>query len=332
MEVSITNSVPLTFAVFSLRYDLDGDNELDIVSFELWAGVPLAGGDYFGPLGPMSVSATEVNTINGATSNFVLPRTLPAGTYVMATIRWLVTSNVNSDGPDVASGLFNVGTDGFADGMFVPITDLAFGSATVDSAADPTHTSTPTPTATPTGTPAPLCPASLDSTGCVAPGKAVVVLKDQSPDDKDKMVFKWLKGTTAVGDFGDPLGADAYELCLYDNGSRAMYANVAAGGTCAGEDCWKAIGNPTKGYIYKDAGAGSNGIAKIILKAGTGIGKVLVKGSGTALPLPAPVSPGTAFFNEPVTVQVRNAAGNCWQASFPTSKKNTGDSFTAKTP
>lgn len=77
MAILMRNDEPLTSAFFSLSYDLDGDDELDVVSAFQWAGVLIGTTDDFGPLsGPNSVTATLVGSFQGVTST--LPVTLPA--------------------------------------------------------------------------------------------------------------------------------------------------------------------------------------------------------------------------------------------------------------
>jgi hypothetical protein len=51
---------------------------------------------------------------------------------------------------------------------------------------------------------------------------------------------------------------------------------------------------------------------------------VLVKGKGSALPLPfQPMSP-------PVTVQLNNSVGECWEAVFSTVIRNDSQHYKAK--
>ena len=142
MAVVMRNDVPLTIAVFSLNYDLDGDNELDIVSFFGWGGVPLnkAATDFFNPIGAFSpTTATFVGSFQGATTNFAGPRLLPpaagafAGGYQMGTVTWKVNAGVNNDGADVISGLLNFGIDGFFNATFDDMSNqVLFRSATVN--------------------------------------------------------------------------------------------------------------------------------------------------------------------------------------------------------
>jgi hypothetical protein len=135
------NDEALTAGIFSLNYDLDGDNELDVVSVFQWSGVAISkdGGDSFAPLGGFDpVTATYVGSFQGATTNFFLPRTLPraagafAGGYQMGTVIWVVNAGVNSDGADVAPGLVT-GNDVFGDAGFGDMSArVQFNSATVN--------------------------------------------------------------------------------------------------------------------------------------------------------------------------------------------------------
>src|SRR6185369_5003447 len=93
----------------------------------------------------------------------------------------------------------------------------------------PTVTPTPpapTVTATPTGVPTPVPTAGghlcgdAPRSGCLAPvksrGALLTITKGASPD-KDRIQWKWAKGPlVAKADFGIPLSATDYELCIYD--------------------------------------------------------------------------------------------------------------------
>ena len=162
---------------------------------------------------------------------------------------------------------------------------------------------------------APFCP--LAPASCRTPfvgGKAQIQLTDKSPDDKDQLAWKWLAGSaTTKLEFGDPLGADDYGLCLYDetNGLRASLL-APAGGTCAGKQCW--ADKPT-GFAYKDKDLTPFGLAQIVLKAGDdGKAQIQVKGKGLNLPMPSLLS-----VDPPLTVQLRNlTSGLCWGATYST--------------
>jgi hypothetical protein len=144
MAVRMRNDEALTVAVFSLNYDLDGDNELDVVSAFQWFGIPLgkAGSDFFAPVNRdvFSSTATFVGSFQGATTNLSLPRTLPAtpGGYQMGTVVWKVNAGVNDDGADIISGILNFGVDGFGDAVFnLMDARVRFNSATVNLIPEP---------------------------------------------------------------------------------------------------------------------------------------------------------------------------------------------------
>ena len=143
MAVRLRNDQSLTAAVFSLNYDLDGDNELDVVSAFQWLGVPLGskGSDFFAPLAPLSpVTPTFVGSFQGYAINVSLPRTLPPspGGYQMGTVVWKVNPGVNDDGADIISGILNPGVDAFGDAVFNEISArVRFNSATVNLIPEP---------------------------------------------------------------------------------------------------------------------------------------------------------------------------------------------------
>jgi hypothetical protein len=226
---------------------------------------------------------------------------------------------------------------------FPPDVDLTCQPGTVATATPtPTATATPPPGATvtatpvatataPTGTPTPLpltCLATAQG-GCRAPvvsNKASILLKDRSPDDKDKLSWKWIKGAaTSKPEFGLPTTATSYALCLYDQNGLRLTARIPAGGDCAGRPCWS---EKSTGFKYKDKAATPDGITHVTLKAGiAGKAKILVKGKGVNLPMPSPLTAIT----QPVTVQLQSSGGICWEAIYsapPT--KQTAEQFKDK--
>ncbi|HEY2388377.1 MAG TPA: glycosyl hydrolase family 8 [Candidatus Binatia bacterium] len=174
-------------------------------------------------------------------------------------------------------------------------------------------TFTPAVTPTPTVTPTSACAAVPDG-GClapVAPGAALVSLKDRSPDAKDQLLWKWSKGAaTSAADLGDPLAATSYDLCVYDgNATLVAAALVPAGGTCSGRPCWKAT---SSGFSYTRKDLLPNGILKLDLRTGeAGRARITLKGKGD--PLPMPMLPVTAL---PLTVELRAGTGTCWSATY----------------
>ncbi|HEX6132110.1 MAG TPA: hypothetical protein VF044_10280 [Actinomycetota bacterium] len=156
----------------------------------------------------------------------------------------------------------------------------------------------------------PLAPRS----GCKQPtaaGRGRILLLDKDGGARDALKWKWLAGEgTTVADLGDPLGTDAVSVCLYDgSGERVSAATIAAGGTCAGGPCWKALGDD--GFRFVDATAAQGGILKLLVKTGdAGRSKLVVRGKGAGLELPA-LPPAL-----PLTAQVAVAGGACWEARF----------------
>jgi cysteine-rich repeat protein len=151
------------------------------------------------------------------------------------------------------------------------------------------------------------------ATGCLASGKALLLLKDGAPDTKDLLVWKWRAGAdVAAGLLGDPVGGTtSYTLCVYDAGGSpplALSATAPAAGTCAGRPCWKALG--FLGFKYADKERSPDGIQKLTIKSGVG-GKanVTLKGKGTPLAMPdLPLAQSPR-----VTAQLRAGDGACFE-------------------
>jgi hypothetical protein len=128
----------------------------------------------------------------------------------------------------------------------------------------------------------------------------IVQVKDKPTPTKDALQWKFKGATAAIvpADFGDPVnGSPTYQLCVYDavGGSPqlAIEATIAGGGTCGTKPCWKDLEG--KGFQYKNKTTNTDGIAKVLLKAGAaGKGQIQVKGKGVNLELPGPV--GAAYF------------------------------------
>jgi hypothetical protein len=190
----------------------------------------------------------------------------------------------------------------------------------------PTVTATPASTATATSTatvPAPPTCASIPEV-CRTPAvgdKALVVLKDSTDDNKDLLLWKWLKGgATDATEFGDPVTTHAYELCIYDGGGLVASASAPAGAN------WSA---KTTGFKYRDPAGSSDGLQTIILKAGAdGKAKIVVRGKGMNVDMP-----NLALLTSPLTVQLKRAGGTvCWGAtySFPPARKNDAANFKDK--
>ena len=152
--------------------------------------------------------------------------------------------------------------------------------------------------------------------------------------NKDKLVWKLNRGdATTTAEFLNPLQPDRnVAFCLYDDSGASqplLAASILGGGLCNGKDCWKALNG--KGYKYKNkTGAGSDGITLMKLKEGdAGKTKILVKGQGSFLTLPALPLTNT------VTAQLMIDDGlsqECFQSTFPLSLVNDGAKFKSKGP
>ena len=129
---------------------------------------------------------------------------------------------------------------------------------------------------------------------------------------------------TAKDEFGTPHTATDYAFCLYDPTGLLTTASVPGGGVCAGKPCWAAA---PAGFKYKDKGLTPDGISQIALREGLIPGKARVQVKGKGLPLPMPDLP---IVNLPLTVQLHNGRGECWQAVYTTPIKNDDLQFKAK--
>ena len=195
----------------------------------------------------------------------------------------------------------------------------------------PTPTATPTPTLvvpTATATDAPAC-LPAPRTGCRRPvqaAKASILLKDRTPDTKDSLLWKWTKGaSTSKSDFGQPTTTTGYDLCVYD-GPRGLvlHASIPADGSCNGRPCWT---ENRSGFRFKDNAGTPDGITRVTLKEGVepGRAKILIKGKGANLDLPA------LPMTQPVTVQLSNSLGVCWEAVYgPPAQRNEAEQYKDK--
>jgi cysteine-rich repeat protein len=150
-------------------------------------------------------------------------------------------------------------------------------------------------------------------TGCrhpFVPGKASIQLSKKG-GSKDQIKWKWLKGErTTFSEYGTPLTTTNYEVCIYDSTGLRFEITNPAGGTCAGKPCWKASGS--KGYQYKDKDLTPDGGYQLKLKEGA-LAKAQIQFSarGTALAMP-----DLTTLSQPLTVQIQNSDGLCWEAIY----------------
>jgi cysteine-rich repeat protein len=149
--------------------------------------------------------------------------------------------------------------------------------------------------------------------GCRQPfghGKSSLLLVKRG-GVKDLFKWKWLRGNrTTVAEYGTPLFGTDYQLCLYDVAGLRMSVSYPAGGTCGTKACWKALG--VKGFKYKDSELTPDGGAQLMLKEGA-IGKAQIQATGRG---PNLAMPPLAGLTQPITVQIQNGNGLCWEAIY----------------
>jgi hypothetical protein len=166
-----------------------------------------------------------------------------------------------------------------------------------------------------------LC-AATPRADCVPPsasGRAKLQLRHSAVDGNDTLLWRWTKGSASLNQFGDPAHTTDYALCVYDRSAGvatlAQVATAPGGGVCAGVNCWKRL---SRGFRYKNLLASDDGVRMLLLKEGQNDrAKLLLKGKGPNLALPAPFSGQEILDQDPsVTVQLVNTAGFCWEATY----------------
>jgi len=184
---------------------------------------------------------------------------------------------------------------------------------------------------------APNCPAIPAASCSAAATNGVLFTETKTP----RLQWRWSKGASAMmqSDFGNPLTATSYTLCLYDEvGGSAVFktgATIPAAGTCGTKPCWRQ--QSTTGWTYRDPTGSNDGIKTVALKGGVA-GKPLIKitGAGANLLQPSAFS-GSQLFDQDTAVIVqllRSDDETCWSSTFNVSgtKQNTVKGFRAVDP
>jgi uncharacterized delta-60 repeat protein len=187
----------------------------------------------------------------------------------------------------------------------------------------PTLTATPTPSATatrsatavpsasasasvtPTPSPSPLA-AGCSATprpSCRGAASSVLLFKSGG-GNRDRLVWKWRRGTIGADELGDPRVSSDYALCLYDARGSLASAMVPRG------PGWSATRD---GFRYRMTQVG---LQRLDLRAGNGSASITLMGRGA--PLPDPPLPASS----PVVVQLVDAGGAaCWQAVYDAAER-----------
>lgn len=153
--------------------------------------------------------------------------------------------------------------------------------------------------------PSPCPPAPQTCRAPIQSGKALLKMKDKTPDTSDQLLWKWGKGAaTSLGEFGSPQTSDDYTLCLYDNGALLAAATAPAGAN------WAAGGG---GLAYKNNDLTPQGVRQIKLRPGAdGSARALFKGKGGLLQMP-----DLDALAGPIDVQlIKSSGGVCWGSTF----------------
>jgi hypothetical protein len=163
---------------------------------------------------------------------------------------------------------------------------------------------------------------------CQTALKGKLLIKNNPNDAKDKLIWKFIKGTTSTtqADFADPEASASYVLCIYEdvNSTPDLKGTLHVPPNSAK---WNPIS--TKGYKYLDATVAASGVQKIIVKSSsTGKTKAIVKAKGSMMPPIINTGPTLVL---PVRAQLYNyGTGKCWEGTFTTPKKNDTVIFKAK--
>ena len=143
--------------------------------------------------------------------------------------------------------------------------------------------------------------------GCqpAAGGGAELLVADATPDQRDRLRWRWSGRVASKSAFGMPSSTTGYAICLYDASGLRLEATAPPGGRCGGKACWREL---RRGFRYADGDVARGGLQKIFLTAGDGA-KVGVKGRGARLAVPSlPLA-------SPVRVQLERTDGaGCWES------------------
>jgi glucose/arabinose dehydrogenase len=169
------------------------------------------------------------------------------------------------------------------------------------------------------------CPVQPLAT-CVDAAAATLKLR-QAPGDasRNRLVWKWIAGALpSPEEFGDPVGGGtAYRLCAYGSDDEQLLTPGV--GARSG---WRVLSEA--GYRFANPEATRDGLTRVTLKTEAAGSRIIVKGKGAHLNLPAlPLAEGTG-----VVAQLINGTGSCWEAVYPAAsvKRDQDTLFKARIP
>jgi len=225
-----------------------------------------------------------------------------------------------------ASGTWYVLANRFSGSGPYQITVTSFGDPCAEPGSDGQPCDDGNPCSGPDLCQSGACVGPEPATSCRHPviGKASILqFKDKLPPNAgDRLLFKWARGQqTTKQEFGDPMAATDYWLCIYDRTAgvptRIVTQKIPAGSR------WSKMGN---GHIYRDRKTTLGGISAVRLKqGGDGKAKIVVRGKGDKLQMP----PLGLAQDPTVTAQLLNGS-LCWEANYSTHKRNDAAQFKAR--
>ena len=153
----------------------------------------------------------------------------------------------------------------------------------------------------------------------VAPEAGRLVLRDGR---QDRLTWRWTTGFSIKADFGDPVNATAYDLCLYDKGTGSLRlvarASASAGESCSGAPCWN---ETPRGYEYRNP---AGPLQQLVLQGDLpGRAQITARSAGGGSSLPLPLAP-------PVLVRLRARNGLCWGGNYSVPARNGRRRFSSR--
>lgn len=185
-------------------------------------------------------------------------------------------------------------------------------------------------TATPFSSPPPPTCGAVPAASCAtAPRGSLAIFQSLSNPNRRSLVWRWWTGDATVGDFASPIdGSASFALCVYDYSSGMPTLSMQL--TPPTGSLWRLVRGHT--YRYRDRAGTVQGLRSVTLQGkGVGKGKLVVRASGSALPLPGPFSPAQYFATDPqVLVQLLRSGGSCWESAFTVPTRNDSQRFRAR--
>ena len=167
-----------------------------------------------------------------------------------------------------------------------------------------------------------VCPNTPQT--CRTAGKSLLIIKNKDDDNKDKIIWKYIRGeATTQSDFADPTASADYALCIYAGPTQELKGTVYV----APGSNWHIVG--TTGYKYLDPNYSSDGTQKVLVKGTGAPGKTKAILKSRGIGAPDPLAMGQLA--DPVVAQLFNYGnGTCWQGSYTTAVKSTDSLYKGK--